>query len=402
MRQLAVHDVEVGAADPAGRHAQQDLARAAAPAAEPPRAAAARRPREAPSRASLDSLPWRPRCRTAGTRIRKSCARSGSGSSARRGSTSATSGQLAQPGYFAAEAGRDARRRHARPRRRAPRLRQRLPPPRPPSSPTASRARETLQCPYHAWTYGLDGRLRAAPRSEEEPDFPQDELGLVPGRGRHLGAVRLRERGADRGAARGGARLAAGAGRRARPRRRRARPPLALGGRGRGELEDRLRELPRVLPLPGRASRLQRGDRRLARRVRALDRRPPLDPARPAANARRRSGELPRAQFHFLWPNLGINIFGGRPNISIGPIVPLHARPHVPLPRLLLRPGRRAGLDRRPARVRRPGREGGPGARRDASSAASRSGALEHGVLMGRSEQLIGHFQALTAAALTE
>ena len=41
-------------------------------------------------------------------------------------------------------------------------------------------SRETLQCPYHAWTYGLDGRLRKAPRSEEEPDFPQDELGLVP------------------------------------------------------------------------------------------------------------------------------------------------------------------------------------------------------------------------------
>jgi len=41
-------------------------------------------------------------------------------------------------------------------------------------------SRETLQCPYHAWTYGLDGRLRKAPRSDEEPDFPQDELGLVP------------------------------------------------------------------------------------------------------------------------------------------------------------------------------------------------------------------------------
>src|SRR5579884_1832844 len=38
--------------------------------------------------------------------------------------------------------------------------------------------RETIQCPYHAWTYGLDGTLRAAPRSDEEPHFPKDELGL--------------------------------------------------------------------------------------------------------------------------------------------------------------------------------------------------------------------------------
>ena len=30
------------------------------------------------------------------------------------------------------------------------------------------------------------------------------------------------------------------------------------------------------------------------------------------------------------------------------------------------------------------------------------SGALEHGVLMSQSEQLIGHFDALTAAALAE
>jgi choline monooxygenase len=38
----------------------------------------------------------------------------------------------------------------------------------------------TLQCHYHAWTYGLDGALRAAPRSDLEPCFERDGLGLLP------------------------------------------------------------------------------------------------------------------------------------------------------------------------------------------------------------------------------
>ena len=40
--------------------------------------------------------------------------------------------------------------------------------------------RETLQCPYHAWTYGLDGCLRAAPRSDLEPGFDRSQFGLRP------------------------------------------------------------------------------------------------------------------------------------------------------------------------------------------------------------------------------
>ena len=40
--------------------------------------------------------------------------------------------------------------------------------------------RETLQCPYHAWTYNLDGSLRRAPRSEREPGFDPTGLSLAP------------------------------------------------------------------------------------------------------------------------------------------------------------------------------------------------------------------------------
>jgi len=40
--------------------------------------------------------------------------------------------------------------------------------------------RETLQCPYHAWTYDLDGSLRAAPRSEREPGFDKADWSLRP------------------------------------------------------------------------------------------------------------------------------------------------------------------------------------------------------------------------------
>ena len=41
--------------------------------------------------------------------------------------------------------------------------------------------RGTIQCPYHAWTYGLDGALRGAPRSKEEPGFDEDGARPRPG-----------------------------------------------------------------------------------------------------------------------------------------------------------------------------------------------------------------------------
>ncbi|MGA5653161.1 aromatic ring-hydroxylating oxygenase subunit alpha [Streptomyces seoulensis] len=39
--------------------------------------------------------------------------------------------------------------------------------------------RRSLQCPYHAWTYGLDGKLVAAPDLTKMPDVDRDRYGLI-------------------------------------------------------------------------------------------------------------------------------------------------------------------------------------------------------------------------------
>jgi Rieske 2Fe-2S family protein len=39
--------------------------------------------------------------------------------------------------------------------------------------------KRNLQCPYHAWTYGLDGKLVAAPNLTKMPDIDRAEYGLV-------------------------------------------------------------------------------------------------------------------------------------------------------------------------------------------------------------------------------
>lgn len=39
--------------------------------------------------------------------------------------------------------------------------------------------KRAFQCPYHAWTYGLDGKLVAAPNLTKMPDIDRTEYGLV-------------------------------------------------------------------------------------------------------------------------------------------------------------------------------------------------------------------------------
>jgi Rieske 2Fe-2S family protein len=42
------------------------------------------------------------------------------------------------------------------------------------------RLASTIQCSYHAWTYGLDGRLVGAPNLKDQDGFRKEEFGLAP------------------------------------------------------------------------------------------------------------------------------------------------------------------------------------------------------------------------------
>jgi choline monooxygenase len=261
-------------------------------------------------------------------------------------------------------------------------------------------SRETLQCPYHAWTYGLDGRLRAAPRSEEEPDFPQDELGLVPVAVDTWGPFVFANAGADP-------------------------EPLA---EALGSLPSQVAELGVDVDSLVHHSRweaevaanwkivcenfLECYHCQVAHPAfsEVIDVSPDayllstdgrLSTQHGPPRTATREDELPRAQFHFLWPNLGINIFAGRPNFSLGPFVPRAPERTYRFLDYFFGPDvEPAWIDELIAFDGQVGKEDVAlveGVQRGVSS-----GALESGVLMGRSEQLIGHFQTLTAAALTE
>jgi phenylpropionate dioxygenase-like ring-hydroxylating dioxygenase large terminal subunit len=308
-------------------------------------------------------------------------------------------GRLAQPGYFAAEVGRTpvvvTRDREGVLRGFVNVCRHRGQ-----VVAEGEGRRETLQCPYHAWTYGLDGRLRAAPRSEEEPDFPQDELCLVPVAVDTWGPFVFASAGSEP-------------------------EPLAqtLGSlpaqvaelgldvdslvhhsRWESEVEANWKIVCEnflecyhcQVAHPGFSELIDVSPEAyvLSSDGRLSTQHGPLRTAAPA-------DELPRAQFHFLWPNLGINIFPGRPNISIGPIVPrTPERTYRFLDYFFGHEVEPAWIEELLAFDDQVGREDRglvEGVQRGVAS-----GALGHGVLMGRSEQLIGHFQALTAAALAD
>jgi choline monooxygenase len=186
--------------------------------------------------------------------------------------------------------------------------------------------RATIQCPYHAWTYDLDGRLRSAPRSEREAGFESEALGLIALAVDRWGpflfvnpdpaAAPLQD---TLGALPD---LVASAGVDVDALRFRARAESSYAANWKICCENFLEcyhcqvahpGLTKVIDVSPEAYRLEE-DRWYSSQFGPVKEgwTGDFDP----------TGFVGHGQFHFLYPNLTINIVPGSPNISIGPVTP--------------------------------------------------------------------------------
>ena len=172
--------------------------------------------------------------------------------------------------------------------------------------------RKTLQCPYHAWTYGLDGRLRAAPRA----DFELDDVGLEPVRLERWGPFLFVNADADAEP------LAdwlgpvpaqvAELGLDVDALQFHHRAEWSVAANWKVVAENFLECYHCAVAHPGFSALVDVSPDAYRLEVGRLHS-TQIGPAR--------DGET-RSQFHFVWPNTGINVFPGEANLSIGPFVP--------------------------------------------------------------------------------
>jgi choline monooxygenase len=172
----------------------------------------------------------------------------------------------------------------------------------------------TLQCHYHAWTYGLDGALRAAPRADG--DLDRSELGLLPAQVDSWGPFLFVNADAE------AAPLTETLG--DLPELIRAggidvdalvfhsRAPYSLAANWKVAVENYLECYHCAVAHPGfsdlvdvspEAYRLESHDTFASHHVRTRDGRD-------------------EGQFHMIWPSTKVNVFPGLTNLSIGPLTP--------------------------------------------------------------------------------
>jgi phenylpropionate dioxygenase-like ring-hydroxylating dioxygenase large terminal subunit len=262
--------------------------------------------------------------------------------------------------------------------------------------------RETLQCRYHAWTYDLEGRLRAAPRADRETEFEPGELSLRPLAVDTWGPFVFVN--PDPGAA---------------PLREALGPLPALVARvlDVARLEFRFRtdfiveanwkiacenflecyHCPVAHPGFSAAVDVSPDAYRLEMDGLTSSQ---FGELRNGAAPFLTGGEVPHSQFHFLWPNFGINIFPGHPNLSCGPFIPAGPQRTERWLDYFFAPGvTQEWVDELIAFDTEVGTE--DVALVEGVQRGVASGMLDAGRLMSESEQLVAHFQRLCTGALS-
>jgi choline monooxygenase len=263
--------------------------------------------------------------------------------------------------------------------------------------------RETLQCPYHAWTYALDGRLIAAPRADREGGI-EEGLGLLQLQLDTWGPFvfvnpdqdaapladvleDIPERIAEAGIDVDDLRFI-----------RRAEAEYAANWKICSENFLECYHCPVAHPGFSAAMDVSPDTYQLeTSRWRASQYSPPRPEPRGSYDL---SGEVEHGQFHFLFPNTVVNVMPGRPNFSIGPIVPLTPeRTYRFLDYLVAPDADEAWLEEMLAFDAQVGAEDLELVER--VQAGVRSGVLEEGRLLAESERLIQHFQSFLVEALS-
>jgi len=263
--------------------------------------------------------------------------------------------------------------------------------------------RETLQCRYHAWTYELDGRLRAAPRSEREPGFDAADLSLVPLAIDTWGPLVFVNPDPDARPlsdalgplpAQVGEIVDVGA------LQFRFRTEFEVAANWKVSCENFLECYHCAVAHPGFSAVIDVSPDSYRLETDGLTS-SQFGPLRDGRESSFTGHELPRGQFHFVWPNFGLNIFPGKPNLSCGPIIPSGAERTMRFLDYFFAPDvDQAWVDELVEFDNQVARE--DTALVEGVQQGIRSGALDAGRLMPKSEQLVAHFQRLCAAALAE
>ena len=263
--------------------------------------------------------------------------------------------------------------------------------------------RATLQCPYHAWTYGLDGSLRSAPRLAQESDADEGELGLVALPLDTWGPLVFvnpdREAGPLTELLGGLPERVAAAGVDLTSLRFLQRSESELACNWKISAENFLECYHCQVAHPGFSAVMDVSpDAYLleAAGARMSQQSPPRPEPRGSYNP---SGEVERGQFHLLFPGTVVNVMPGRPNFSIGPLVPIDAeRTYRFLDYFVAADADESWIEEALAFDAQVGSEDQTLVER--VQAGVRAGLIDHGRLLPESERLIAHFQSLIVDAL--